>query len=208
MWAFALLKSNFDYHAGSYAQSCSSAVRVAIAAGLTHKPALKRVQDMVEIALFQPDIPQNCGAILRLAACLGVTTHIIGPTGFDLSDRALRRAGLDYLDRAALLNHTSWAGFEVWRGESRERRLVLATTKADLSYSAFAFAAGDLLLFGRESAGVPDDVHETADARVLIPIVDGLRSLNVATAAAMILGEALRQTAGFPSAGRRAKVLL
>lgn len=162
---------------------------------------------MVAIALFQPDIPQNCGAILRLAACLDVTTHIIGPAGFDLSDRALRRAGMDYLDRAALLSHTSWTAFETWRREGRERRLVLATTKADLGYSAFAYAPGDLLLFGRESAGVPDDVHEAADARILIPIVDGLRSLNVATAAAMILGEALRQTAGFPSAERRAKVL-
>lgn len=162
---------------------------------------------MVAIALFQPDIPQNCGTILRLAACLGVTTHIIGPAGFDFSDRALRRAGMDYLDRAALLRHTNWAAFEAWRGENRERRLVLATTKADLSYSAFAFAEGDVLLFGRESAGVPDAVHQAADARVLVPMVAGLRSLNVATAAAMILGEALRQTAGFPSAGYRAEVL-
>lgn len=161
---------------------------------------------MVAIALFQPDIPQNCGAILRLAACLGVTTHIIGPTGFDLSDRALRRAGMDYLDRAALLRHTSWTAFEAWRGDSRAR-LVVATTKADLPYTAFAFVEGDILLFGRESAGMPDAVHQAADARLLIPMVGGLRSLNVATAAAMIVGEALRQTAGFPSAGYRIEVL-
>jgi tRNA (cytidine/uridine-2'-O-)-methyltransferase len=162
---------------------------------------------MVAIALFQPDIPQNCGTILRLAACLGVTAHVIGPAGFDFTDRALRRAGMDYLDRAALLRHTSWAAFEAWRGESPECRLVLATTKADLRYTAFAFAAGDLVLFGRESAGVPDAVHAAADARILIPMVAGLRSLNVATAAAMILGEALRQTAGFPSAAHPAEVL-
>jgi len=186
--------------------SCLPAVRVAIAAGLTPQRGSRFVRTMVAIALFQPDIPQNCGAILRLAACLGVTAHIIGPTGFDLSDRALRRVGMDYLDRAALLRHTSWTAFGAWRGESRESRLVLATTKADLSYSAFDFAGGDLLLFGRESAGVPADVHEAADARVRIPMVEGLRSLNVATAAAMILGEALRQTAGYPSAGYRAKV--
>jgi len=160
---------------------------------------------MVEIALFQPDIPQNCGAILRLGACLGVATHIIGPAGFDLSDRALRRAGMDYVERAAIVPHTSWAAFEAWR--AGKRRLVLATTKADLPYVAFPFVAGDLILFGRESAGVPDAVHDAADARILIPMRPGLRSLNVATAAALILGEALRQTAGFPSAAERAEAL-
>lgn len=162
---------------------------------------------MVAIALFQPDIPQNCGAILRLAACLGVTTHIVGPAGFDLSDRALRRAGMDYLDRAAIVGHASWEAFEAWRRESAGRRLVLATTKATLPYTEFAFAAGDVLLLGRESAGVPAEVRETADARVTVPMVAGLRSLNVATAASMLLGEALRQTAGFPAAVPRAEAL-
>lgn len=161
---------------------------------------------MVEIALFQPDIPQNCGAILRLGACLGVATHIIGPAGFDLSDRALRRAGMDYLERAAVVRHASWAAFEAWRAGDK-RRLVLATTKADLPHVAFSFAAGDLILFGRESAGVPEAVHAAADARVVIPMRSGLRSLNVATSAALILGEALRQTAGFPSAVERAEAL-
>lgn len=153
---------------------------------------------MVAIALFQPDIPQNCGAILRLAACLGVATHIVGPAGFDLSDRALRRAGMDYLDHAEITRHTSWGIFETWRGESPDRRLVLSTTRATLAYTEFDFAADDLVLFGRESAGVPDAVHAAADARVTIPMVTGLRSLNVATAAAMIIGEALRQTRSMP----------
>lgn len=161
---------------------------------------------MVEICLFQPDIPQNCGTILRLGACLGVTTRIIGPAGFDLSDRALRRAGMDYLERAAVVRHASWATFDGWR-RGADRRLVLATTKADLSYTAFSFTAGDLILFGRESAGVPDAVHQAADARLLIPIRPGLRSLNVAMAAAMILGEALRQTAAFPAAAEQAEAL-
>lgn len=162
---------------------------------------------MVAIALYQPDIPQNCGTILRLSACLGVSAHIIGPTGFDLSDKALRRAGMDYLDRATVVRHTGWAGFEAWRRQSPRHRLVLATTKADLAYTAFPFADGDVLLFGRESAGVPDEVHRAADTRVLVTMRPGLRSLNVATAAAMILGEALRQTAGFPSAAESAEVL-
>jgi tRNA (cytidine/uridine-2'-O-)-methyltransferase len=162
---------------------------------------------MVAIALYQPDIPQNCGTILRLSACLGVSVHIIGPAGFDLSDKALRRAGMDYLDRATVVRHTGWAAFEAWRRQGPGRRLVLATTKADLAYTAFAFADGDILVFGRESADVPDEVHRAADARILIPMRPGLRSLNVATAAAMILGEALRQIARFPSAARRPELL-
>lgn len=160
---------------------------------------------MVDIVLFQPDIPQNCGAILRFAACLGLTTYIIDPPGFDLSDRALRRVGMDYLDRARLLRHGGWQAFEDWRKSSGARRLVLATTKAELAYTDFSYLANDLVLFGRESAGVPDEVHRAADARILIPMTPGLRSLNVASAAAMILGEALRQTAGFPSAAPRAE---
>lgn len=162
---------------------------------------------MVAIALFQPDIPQNCGAILRLAACLGVTTHIVHPAGFDLSDRALHRAGMDYLDRAAIVRHASWADFETWRKSRPERRLVLSTTRASLAYPGFAFATHDIILFGRESAGVPDAVHAAADVRVTVPMVAGLRSLNVATAAAVILGEALRQTNELPSPAKLTEAL-
>ncbi len=152
---------------------------------------------MIALALYQPDIPQNTGTMLRLCACLGVDVHVIEPTGFDLSDRALRRAGMDYLAQVRPVRHLSWDRFAAWRAQSG-RRLVLATTKGTLPYAGFGFADGDLILMGRESAGVPDAVHAAADARVTIPMAAGLRSLNVATAAAMILGEALRQTDGFP----------
>ncbi len=152
---------------------------------------------MIALALFQPDIPQNTGTILRLAACLGVTTHIIGPTGFELSDRTLKRAGMDYLDRAALVRHTGWTAFQAWRRDGGGR-LVLMTTKASAPYTGFAFAPDDIILLGRESAGVPDEVHDAADHGLLVPMVAGLRSINVAMTAAMALGEALRQTAGFP----------
>jgi len=154
---------------------------------------------MVSLALYQPDIPQNTGTMLRLCACLGMDVHVIEPTGFDLSDRALRRAGMDYLEQVRLIRHLSWDKFVAWRAENG-RRLVLATTKGALPYADFSFRSGDLLLMGRESAGVPEAVHEAADARVIIPMAPGLRSLNVATAAAMILSEALRQTDGFPRA--------
>jgi tRNA (cytidine/uridine-2'-O-)-methyltransferase len=154
---------------------------------------------MVSLVLYQPDIPQNTGTMLRLGACLAVDVHVIEPTGFDLSDRALRRAGMDYLEQVRLVRHLSWDKFVAWRRESG-RRLVLATTRAALPYADFTFRPGDLILTGRESAGVPETVHEAADARVTIPMVVGMRSLNVATAAAMILGEALRQTGGFPPA--------
>jgi tRNA (cytidine/uridine-2'-O-)-methyltransferase len=147
----------------------------------------------VRLALYQPDIPQNAGTIMRMAACLGVPLDLIEPAGFDVSDRNLRRAGLDYLDRLDLTRHVSFEAFEAARLASGHR-LVLATTHASRPYTHFAFAAGDILLMGRESAGVPDAVHERADARVGIPLRQGLRSLNVAVAAAMILGEALRQT--------------
>ncbi len=140
--------------------------------------------------------------MLRLCACLGVDVHVIEPTGFDLSDRALRRAGMDYLMQVSLIRHLSWDKFVAWRAEAG-RRLVLATTKGALPYTGFGFAEGDLILMGRESAGVPDAVHEAADARVTIPMIAGMRSLNVATAAAMILGEALRQTDGFPPAAMK-----
>lgn len=144
------------------------------------------------IALYQPDIAGNTGAILRLAACFGLTVDIIAPAGFDMSDRALRRAGMDYLDMAALRRHDSWDAFEDWRAE-HARRLVLFTTKAALPYTRFRFEPGDVLLFGRESAGVPPPVHERADARLLIPMRPEARSLNLALSAGIAAAEALRQ---------------
>jgi tRNA (cytidine/uridine-2'-O-)-methyltransferase len=150
----------------------------------------------IRIALFQPDIPQNCGTILRLCACMGVEAHIIEPAGFPVSDRAFRRAGMDYLDQVVITRHSGWRTFEAWRRE-QSLRLVLFTTQASVSYLDHAFEARDILLFGRESAGVPDEVHAAAEARLLIPLQPDLRSLNVAVAVAMALGEALRQTDGF-----------
>ena len=147
----------------------------------------------MRIALYEPDIPQNTGTILRLAACLGVEAHIIEPAGFPTSDRAFRRAGMDYLDQVALVRHANWDAFEAWRQRSGGR-LILFTTRATTSYYDYAYGADDVLLFGRESAGVPEAVHAAADARLLIPMAGGLRSLNVAVAAAMAVGEALRQT--------------
>lgn len=151
------------------------------------------------LGLYQPDIPQNAGTILRLAACLGVGVDVIGPTGFDLTDRALRRAGLDYLAHVDLMRHPDWAAFETARRHA-SRRLVLLTARGSTPYTGFAFTPGDVLLLGRESAGVPDAVHAAADARLRIPMRPGLRSLNIAVAAAMVLGEALRQTGCFPPA--------
>ena len=147
----------------------------------------------MQIALYQPDIPQNTGTILRLCACMGVAAHIIEPAGFPISDRHFRRAGMDYLDQVDLRRHDSWAKFEEWRRQERHR-LLLLTTKGATPYLDFRYQPSDILLFGRESAGVPSEVAEAADARLLIPIRPGLRSLNVAMAAAMALGEALRQT--------------
>ncbi|MDS7597661.1 tRNA (cytidine(34)-2'-O)-methyltransferase [Agrobacterium tumefaciens] len=148
----------------------------------------------IRIALYQPDIAGNTGTILRLAACLGIGVDIIEPAGFDISDRNLKRAGLDYIAAAALTRHVTWERFEEWR-LANGRRLVLASTKAALPYTKIDFLGDDILLFGRESAGVPDHVHEKADERVIIPMVEGQRSINVAMSAAMITGEALRQTA-------------
>lgn len=153
---------------------------------------------MPDLALYQPDIPQNTGTILRLAACMNVKVHLIEPAGFPLSDHALKRAGMDYLERAPLVRHLSFAAFETWRAEN-SRRLVLMSTAAATPYADFAFQSSDVLMLGRESAGVPDDVHARADARLLIPMAPGLRSLNVAVSAAMVLGEGLRQTHGFPA---------
>jgi tRNA (cytidine/uridine-2'-O-)-methyltransferase len=147
----------------------------------------------MQIALFQPDIPQNTGTILRLAACLGVDAHIIEPAGFPVSDRAFRRAGMDYLDQVKIERHATWSAFDAWR-RAQALRLVLFTTGSATSYLDHAFTPGEILLFGRESAGVPEAVHQAADARLKIPMREGLRSINVAMAAAMALGEAIRQT--------------
>ncbi len=147
----------------------------------------------MQIALFQPDIPQNTGTILRLCACLDLTAHVIEPAGFAFSDRLFRRAGMDYLDHVTLVRHDSWSKFQDWRTGAGQR-LILFTTKTATPYLDFHFGAADILLFGRETAGVPEAVAAAADARLLIPIKPGLRSLNVAMAAAIAAGEALRQT--------------
>jgi len=152
----------------------------------------------MEIALFQPDIAQNTGTILRMAACFGLGVHIIEPTGFPITDRAFRRAGMDYLDHVALSRHASWPAFDAWR-RSEKRRLQAFTTKAAVPYVDHAFSRADVLLFGRESAGVPETVHAVADARLIIPMHAGMRSLNVAMAAAMVAGEALRQVGSVKS---------
>lgn len=151
----------------------------------------------MRLALYQPDIPQNTGTILRLAACLGVGVEVIGPVGFDMTDKALKRAGLDYLEHVAVQRHESFDTFETWRRSSRGR-LVLLSARAPQTHIDFAFLSGDVLMLGRESAGVPEVVHNAADARIAIPMRAGLRSLNIAVAAAIVLGEALRQTEGFP----------
>ena len=147
----------------------------------------------MHVALYEPDIAQNTGTILRLCACLGVQAHIIEPAGFPVSDRTFRRAGMDYLDQVTLTRHVSWAAFEQWRRQEK-RDLVLFTTRAATPYLDHCFSTNSVLLFGRESAGVPDTVHTAADARLTIPMRPGLRSLNVAMACAMVVGEALRQT--------------
>ncbi len=149
----------------------------------------------MRIALYEPDIPQNTGTVLRLCACLGIDAHIIEPAGFPVSDRAFRRAGMDYLDAVAIVRHASWRDFEAWR-RHKGHRLILFTTAATASYLDHSFETDDMLLFGRESAGVPQEIHAAADARIVIPMRPGLRSLNIAVAAAMAAGEALRQVRG------------
>jgi tRNA (cytidine/uridine-2'-O-)-methyltransferase len=151
----------------------------------------------MHVALYQPDIAANAGTILRLAACLGLDAHIIEPAGFPTAHRAFRRAGMDYLDQVTLTRHDSWDAFERWR-RAAALRLVLFTTRATRPYLAHTFQANEVLLFGRESSGVPEAVHAAADARLVIPMRAGLRSVNVALACAMAVGEALRQTGGFP----------
>lgn len=151
----------------------------------------------MRLALFEPDIPQNAASLIRLGACLGVPIDVIEPCGFLFSESGFRRAGMDYVGRADIVRHRSWEAFCA----SAIGRLVLLTTKASLPYADFAFRPDDILILGRESAGVPDHVHEEAGARLRIPLRGGLRSINVAQAGAMVLGEALRQTSGFPVEG-------
>lgn len=157
----------------------------------------------MRLALYQPDIAQNTGTILRLCACLGVPVDVIGPTGFDMSDRALKRSALDYLDHVELKRHISFSEFMDRRALSERRadagRLVLLSAHAETPHIHFAFEPNDILMLGRESAGCPESVHAQTDARITIPMRPGLRSLNVAVSAAIVLGEALRQTNQFPS---------
>jgi len=157
----------------------------------------------MRIALYQPDIPQNTGTILRMAACFQVAVDVILPTGFDMSDRTLKRAALDYLAHVALQRHESFEAFDRER-QARGARLVALTSHGSVAHYEHAFRADDVLLLGRESAGLPPAVHEAADARVRIPMATGLRSLNIAVAAAVVLGEALRQTGTYPADGRPA----
>jgi tRNA (cytidine/uridine-2'-O-)-methyltransferase len=152
----------------------------------------------MRLALFQPDIPPNTGTMLRLCACLGVAVDIIEPCGFPFSERSFKRAGMDYLAHADITRHLDWAQFAAARLAGPDApRLVLLTTKGAVAYTDLTYRKDDILLVGQEGAGAPDFVHQAAAARVRIPIRPETRSLNVAVAAAMVLGEALRQTGGF-----------
>jgi tRNA (cytidine/uridine-2'-O-)-methyltransferase len=167
-----------------------------------YSPAIRRCYGgLMRLALYQPDIPQNAGSLIRLGACLGVPVDVIEPCGFPFSARDLRRVALDYIDLADVVRHPS---FEAFAASNADRRLVLLTTKAELAPSAFRFRPDDVLMVGRESVGVPEPVHGRADARLRIPMVPGARSLNVALAAAMALAEALRQIGRFPLPAERA----
>lgn len=156
----------------------------------------------MRIALYQPDIPQNAGTLMRLGACLGVAVDLIEPAGFYTSDRTFRRAGMDYLSQVDLTRHASFAAFDAWR-RGENRRLVLLTTRGDASHVDAVYQPDDILMVGRETAGVPDDVHTLCDLRVAVPMRAAMRSLNVAVAGAIVLGEALRQTRSFPETGEQ-----
>jgi len=147
---------------------------------------------MPDLVLFQPDIPGNTGTLLRLAGCMGVKVHIIEPAGFRLDEKAFRRAGMDYVEQAAMQKHLNWAEFENWRKEEKRRSLLL-TTKATQSYTDFEYEDSDLIMLGRESIGAPDYVHQAVDQRLTIPMAGETRSLNMALTGAMVLGEAIRQ---------------
>lgn len=154
----------------------------------------------MRLALFQPDIPQNTGTLLRLGACLDLALDIIEPCGFIFNEKAMRRAGMDYLEQVSYRRHNSWQEFLTFRQEHPDEygRIVLMTTHASSPYTDFHFEKNDIILMGRESAGVPEEVHHTADARLLIPMNKNARSINMAVSAAMVIGEALRQTNLFP----------
>jgi tRNA (cytidine/uridine-2'-O-)-methyltransferase len=152
----------------------------------------------MRLALYEPDIPQNTGTIMRLAACFRISIDIIGPCGFIFSDRRLRRSGMDYIDHVNLKLHDSWAEFFKFSKKKENTRIILLSTKATQNYTDFKFNSKDILLLGRESAGVPEHVHNTADARIIIPMAPETRSLNVAISAAIVIGEALRQTNNYP----------
>lgn len=158
----------------------------------------------MRLALFQPDIPQNTGTLLRLCACLNLQADIIEPCGFIFNEKAMRRAGMDYLDFVSCRRHNSWTDFLSYRAAHPEEygRLILMTTHGAVSFLNFEFRKNDIILMGRESAGVPECVHQTADARLLIPMDKKARSINMAVSAAMALTEGLRQTDGFPAVGR------
>jgi tRNA (cytidine/uridine-2'-O-)-methyltransferase len=153
----------------------------------------------MRLALYEPDIPQNTGALMRLCACLNVPLDIIEPCGFILSDKNLKRAGMDYIEHLEMAKHLNWETFKAASAGKRPKgRLVLLSTKASGSFLDFRFGADDILIAGRESAGVPEHVHQECTARVCVPMRAGLRSLNVALASAIVLGEALRQTRQYP----------
>jgi len=152
----------------------------------------------MRLALFQPDIPQNTGAMLRLAACLGVGADIIEPCGFPFSHKGLKRSGMDYLHHVDLIQHTGWSAFEA-KARQQRNRLILLTTQAATPYTDLDYERDDIILVGRESAGVPREVHDRAEQRVLIPMAAETRSLNVALSAAIVLAEGLRQTGSFPT---------
>ena len=157
----------------------------------------------MRLALYQPDIPQNTGTLMRLCACLNVAMDIIEPCGFLLSDKNLKRAGMDYIEHLDMVRHMNWESFKT---AHTGKRIVLLTTKTEQSFLDFKFFPDDVLLAGRESAGVPDDVHNACDARITIPMAAGVRSLNVAVAASMVLSEGLRQTRQFPVTPAKAGV--
>lgn len=171
-------------------------VTVVLASSFVWKSAMPPLQPdptvPLIVALYQPDIPQNAGTILRMCACLGLAAAIVEPAGFPVSDKHFRRAGMDYLAHVAITRYPHWTAFDAWR-RANGRRLLLLSTKASLPYTAFGYHPGDILLLGRELAGVPASVHDAADARLLIPLKPPMRSLNVAVAAAMAAGEAVRQ---------------
>ena len=153
---------------------------------------MAKTSQPVALALYQPDIPQNLGAIMRLCACFGMGLHVIEPCGFPLDDNRIRRAGMDYIEHVNWQRHSSWEAFEAFIG-AHKQRLVLLTAHGTDSYDRVHFEAGDILLFGRESAGVPQGVHQRADLRLTIPMEEGLRSLNIASSAAIVSGEVMRQ---------------